>query len=71
MKTISLELDEKVYPQVVNFLRLLPEKLCHIMEDDDTVLTPEEYSTIKAIQAKLDTGDESDFLDWDEVKDKL
>lgn len=71
MKTISLELDEQIYPQVVDFLRLLPEKLCHIMEDDDTVLTPDEYATIKAMQAKRDAGDTSDFLDWDEVKDKL
>jgi len=30
MKTISLEVDERIYPQVISFLRLLPEDRCHV-----------------------------------------
>lgn len=36
MKTITLELDEQIYPQVVSFLRLLPDNLCLVIEDNDT-----------------------------------
>jgi len=32
MKTLLLEIDEAVYAQVLNFLKLLPEKQCHIVE---------------------------------------
>lgn len=38
MKTINLQVDERIYPQVIGFLRLLPEKVCHIMEEDDSML---------------------------------
>ena len=71
MKTISLEIDERVYPQVVGFLRLLPKDCCHVFEEDDTALDMEELATVKAIQARLQAGDDSDFVDWDDIKDKL
>lgn len=32
MKTLLLELDETIYAQVLGFLKLLPEKQCHIVE---------------------------------------
>ncbi len=32
MKTLLLETDETIYSQVINFLRLLPEKQCHVIE---------------------------------------
>ncbi|MFU8789634.1 MAG: hypothetical protein ACNA7G_11440 [Methylobacter sp.] len=32
MKTLTLEIDESIYGQVVGFLNLLPEKQCHIVE---------------------------------------
>ena len=32
MKTLLLEIDETIYTQVINFLRLLPEKQCHVIE---------------------------------------
>ena len=71
MKTISLEIDERVYTQVVSFLRLLPGECCHVFEEDDTALDMEELATVKAIQARLQAGDDSDFVDWDDIKDKL
>lgn len=45
MKTLTLEIDDSIYSQVVDFLNLLPEKQCHIIEtlpassNDDTQLT--------------------------------
>ena len=32
MKTLLLEIDENIYTQAINFLRLLPEKQCHVIE---------------------------------------
>jgi hypothetical protein len=32
MKTLLLEVDESIYAQVLNFLKLLPEKRCHVIE---------------------------------------
>lgn len=32
MKTLLLEIDESIYAQVLNFLKLLPEKQCHVTE---------------------------------------
>jgi len=36
MKTIQLELSDKIYDRVINFLELLPEKECHIFENQAT-----------------------------------
>ncbi len=71
MKTISLEVDEQIYPHIVNFLRLLPEDSCHVLEDEDSALSPQEHSAIQVIQAHLQAGDESEFEDWDDIKDTL
>ncbi len=35
MKTIQLELSDKIYDKVINFLALLPEKECHILENQE------------------------------------
>lgn len=32
MKTLLLELDDSIYPQVLGFLQILPEQQCHIIE---------------------------------------
>ena len=39
MKTLLLEIDETIYTQVLNFLRLLPEKQCHIIETPNPLET--------------------------------
>lgn len=31
MRTLTLEVDDSIYTQVVDFLNLLPEKKCHIV----------------------------------------
>lgn len=33
MKTLLLELDDSIYAQVLGFLKLLPEKKCHVIEN--------------------------------------
>lgn len=70
MKTISLEVDDQIYQQVVGFLHLLPKDRCRIFDEDDS-LSPEALAAVQAIQARLREGDESDFSDWDDVKDRL
>lgn len=32
MKTLLLEIDETIYTQVLDFLKLLPEQQCHVIE---------------------------------------
>ena len=71
MKTISLEVEERIYPQIVNFLRLLPKDSCQVFEEEIDTLSPEEQSAVQAIQIRLQTGDESEFEDWDKIKAEL
>jgi len=70
MRTISLEVDEKFYPEALRLLRLLPENCCHVWEESEE-LSEEERTAILAIQARLGKGDESDFVDWEEIRDKV
>ncbi len=68
MKTISLEVDDNSYWDMMNFLRLLPKDRFHLLEDDSDSLSPEEQTQIKALQACLQAGDDSDFEDWEAIK---
>jgi hypothetical protein len=47
MRTLTLELDDSIYNQVVGFLNLLPEKQCHIVETSP-VLPENKPLTIKS-----------------------
>ena len=71
MKTISVEVEDRIYKDVVNFLRLLPEQSVHVLEVDGETLSPQERETVLALQAKLKTGDDSEFEDWETVKAEL
>ena len=71
MKTISLEVEEQVYKDVINFLRLLPKESFRIMEEDSDKLSLEEQSVVQILQARLQAGDESEFEDWETVKTAL
>ncbi len=70
MKTISLEVDEQIYSQVLGFLRLLPEDRCHVLDDDDRP-SREELLAVQAAQACREQGGDTEFVDWDEIKGKL
>jgi len=39
MKTLLLEIDESIYTQVIDFLKILPEKQCHIIEPSQALTT--------------------------------
>ncbi|MDP1615222.1 MAG: hypothetical protein Q8L68_05435 [Methylococcales bacterium] len=39
MKTLLLEIDESIYTQVTDFLKLLPEQQCHIIEPQQVLKT--------------------------------
>ena len=69
MKTISLEVDEQIYPQILNFLRLLPEDRCQVLDDEDSP-SPAELAAVQAIQSRLRQGD-GEFVDWDAIKEQL
>lgn len=70
MRTITLELDERIYSQVVDFLRLLPKDACHVLDDDEP-FGEEELKFVAESLERLEQGDDGDFTDWDSVKGKL
>jgi cytoplasmic iron level regulating protein YaaA (DUF328/UPF0246 family) len=70
MKTISLEVDEQIYSNIINFLRLLPSERCRLIEDDDT-LTPAEIAHLQAIRTQLRQHGDDEFDDWAEIKGQL
>ncbi|MGZ8160727.1 MAG: hypothetical protein ACXWT1_15560 [Methylobacter sp.] len=48
MKTLTLELDDSIYNQVVSFLNLLPEKQCYIVETSSASSNDNQQLTIKS-----------------------
>ncbi len=71
MKTLTLEINEQAYPQIIQFLRLLSEEQCRIIEDEEDTLTADEISRIHAIRAKQMTSKDSGFDDWADIRDTL
>ncbi|MDX8338420.1 hypothetical protein SLH46_04435 [Draconibacterium sp. IB214405] len=71
MKTITIDISEKVYTLFRGLLKQLPKGSYKIYEEDPDVLTAEEQKELYSIQNKLDKGDLSDFVDWDDVQDKF
>jgi|GEM_PF-1189723 len=53
MKTILLEIEDKTYQTVLDFIKLLPENRCRIIEDDS--LSEDDHQPIQAGQPQ-DTG---------------
>lgn len=70
MKTLTLEIDERAYPSLLNFLRALPADRYALFEDEEP-LADAERDELHRIRARLAAGDESEFEDWDEVKASL
>jgi len=68
MKTISLEVEESIYQNIVGFLRLLPSNSVHVLEDDSDTLSADERIAVANSHARLQAGDDSEFEDWDSVK---
>jgi len=55
MKTIMLEIEDKTYQTVLDFIKLLPENRCRIIEDDS--LSEDEHQHIQAYQTQMGVTD--------------
>lgn len=70
MKTILLEVEEKSYQTILNFIKLLPKNQCRVINDDDE-LSSDETLHIQKTMAQIEQGDYSEFEDWETVKMRL
>lgn len=71
MKSITIDISDKVYKTFRDFLELLPKDSFRIYDDDPDALTVEEEKVFYSTQKKIEKGDFSDFEDWDDVKGKF
>jgi hypothetical protein len=69
MKTILLEVEDKTYQTILDFIKLLPENRCRILEDD--ALSEHEQQHIQRSLTQIAVGDYSEFEDWETVKNRL
>lgn len=66
MKSITIDISDKVYKTFRDFLDLLPKDSFKIYEEDPDELTVEEKKEYYSIQKKIEKGDFNDFEDWDD-----
>ncbi len=71
MKSITIDISEKVYKTFRDFLELLPKDSFKIYDEDLNTLTAEEQKTFYSVQKKIKNSDFSSFENWDDVKDAL
>jgi len=71
MKSITIDISDKVYKTFRDFLELLPKDSFKIYDNDPDELTAEEEKAYYSVKKKIEMGDFSDFEDWDEVKKKF
>lgn len=71
MKTITIDISDKVYNLFRGLLQQLPKGSYNIYDEDPDVLSVEEKKELYSIKNKIDKGDLSDFEDWDEVQDRF
>lgn len=45
-KTLKLDIDENIYPQLLAFLRLLPAEQCIIQEEGIKIIAHQELATL-------------------------
>ena len=69
MKTIHLQVEDSSYQAILNFIKLLPESRCRILEDE--MLSKEEQQQLQHSLSQIDQKDYSDFEDRDVVKEQL
>ena len=69
MKTILLEVEDNSYQAILNFIKLLPENRCRVLEDES--LSTEEHQHIKHCLSQIKQGDYSEFDDFEAIKDEL
>ena len=69
MKTLLLEVEDNSYQAILDFIKLLPENRCRILEDES--LSTEEQQQIQHCLSQIKQGDYSDFDDFDTIKNQL
>ncbi|MCF7971769.1 MAG: hypothetical protein K9L22_11470 [Methylococcaceae bacterium] len=69
MKTIHLQVEDSSYQAIINFIKLLPENRCRILEDE--MLSKAEQQQLQHSLNQINQKDYSEFEDWDAVKDQL
>jgi 16S rRNA G966 N2-methylase RsmD len=69
VKTILLEVEEQSYQTILNFIKLLPENQCRVIDDDE--LSGEEQLQVQKVMAQIQQGDYSEFEAWEVVKVRL
>lgn len=69
MKTILLEVEDNAYQTILDFIKLLPENRCHILEEPE--LLTDEQQHIQYCLTQIQQGDYSEFDDWETVKNTL
>lgn len=70
MKTITLEIDERAYPSLIEFLGRLPAEHYRMLEDE-APLSDIERQEIERIRTRLRDGDDREFDDWVDVRQTL
>lgn len=66
MKTILLEIEDNAYQTILDFIKLLPENRCRILDEDE--LSTEERQQIEHCLTQIEQSDYSEFEDWETVK---
>ncbi len=69
MKTIHLEVEDSSYQAILNFIKLLPENRCRVLEDE--ILSVEEQQHVKNCLSQIKQGNYSDFDDFDTIQNDL
>ncbi len=71
MKTISIDIPDKLYDSFKQFVSSFNSKEIKVYTDDANTLTVKEEKEVYKLKAKSDNGDYSDFDYWDEIKKSL
>lgn len=69
MKTILLEIEDNTYQTILDFIKLLPENRCRILDEDE--LSTDEQQQIQHCLTQIEQGDYTEFEDWETVKIRL
>jgi len=71
MRTIKIEMQEGVYETFLQFLNLLPKSEFKVYEDTTDLIIREEQMSVHRYNEMIDTGDFSEFIDFNEMKNDV
>ena len=70
MKSITIDISDKVYKVFRDFLEILPKDSFKIYDNDSDELTVEEKKTYYAVQNKIKNNNFEDFDDLNDIIEK-